>query len=481
MSTTLPTQEELENSGDDLVSLDVLVNGTETEETDTRLGGTKPSYRKRLKENSSGIADETARILRDGGQSRGTLSRQLNLPVVNNPIFHGFARGEMERAGRPSISSSVSWSRTGTKSNICNGVYRELGAYQPSPSDFGWEITPASTNLVTYSEELSIFLWDTVNGATFTYNQEDPAGRNSSVRITKTSGSPIFGKEYRVNVGTGTIFTISGFFKSDNFTAAPGAVFILQASPGVTGNGALLNDVGITVDSFTGYAIDVDPEVIDYEIIRMQDGWFRLSLTTMGDNPAEDEIEIRGLARDIWTAIYFWGPQCELSPKVSPYIHTPSGVPVTRTPDTVTVAKENHPQVIAGQPLTMLVSLDLPQPNSGPITYRHVIEANGPYYSMFRYFTNGALVYHRDASAITFGPAATIKENTNFAVAVSSEDKVKTFTNGNREGTKLSTTPTSPGVVSSISIGADFNFHIRDFMIYDTELSEAQINYLHRS
>jgi len=185
-------------------------------------------------------------------------------------------------------------------------------------------LEPASRNLITYSEDFSV--WNK-NGATTTPNDSiSPSGILNAAKLkpTKVSGVHLIG----FNVTSSNVKTYSVFAKQNGYTR-------LRFNTGSSSNGFAsfnLSNGSVAASGGTYYS---SSNIEDYG-----NGWYRCSVTFLANAPNNFTIVVEDSSAQVTfvgdgvSSIYIWGAQVEEQSYVTSYIPT-NGGQVTRDAEIV--------------------------------------------------------------------------------------------------------------------------------------------------
>jgi hypothetical protein len=192
----------------------------------------------------------------------------------------------------------------------------------PRYEEKGLLVEGASTNLILRSEEINNAAWTKTNGTATANNTLAPDGSFSGDRIDTTAND--FDLKQGFAVVGGTNYTTSIFVKRGNIS-----VFrLIQAGTGVVTVTADYDVSNLTITPVIGTAVD-------YGIEEFNDGWYRISITTLSTGAGF--IDHRLFIPNINSFFYLWGAQAEALPFATSYIRT-EGATVSRAKEIITAS-----------------------------------------------------------------------------------------------------------------------------------------------
>lgn len=244
-----------------------------------------------------------------------------NFPNINPVLNTKFTTGV--------IDPRFTFSRTDLESNASyydqSGIlkYAAIGyprvSYDPFTTEAkGVIIEGASTNLLTYSEDLTQSAWIKY-GTTISANATTaPDGTTTADKIVEdtSTGSHSVANTYGAMVA-GTVYTLSAYVKP----AERNFVRLSVAS---------IASTSITVNLTTKEVQGATSGVLNYRVEKVGDSWLRVSLTfqpSISGNAVctawvVKEFQVGSYTGDGTSGIYVWGMQLEVSSSATSYIRT---------------------------------------------------------------------------------------------------------------------------------------------------------------
>lgn len=244
-----------------------------------------------------------------------------NFPNINPVLNTKFTTGV--------IDPRFTFSRVDLEANASyydqSGIlkYAAIGhprvSYDPFTAEAkGVVIEGASTNLLTYSEDLTKSVW-TKNRSTISANADTaPDGTTSADKLIENTldGSHNTYNSYGTMVA-GTVYTLSAYLKPAERNIAR-----ISVGGGVS--------VGITVNLTTKEPLGVPAAVLAYKIEEVGNSWLRVSVT-FNPSTSGNALCTAWIYQDSSTGyytgdgtsgIYVWGMQLEASSAATSYIRT---------------------------------------------------------------------------------------------------------------------------------------------------------------
>jgi hypothetical protein len=353
-------------------------------------------------------------------------------------------------------------------------------------------LEPASTNLLTYSEQFN--MWSGWQLNTTTANATTaPDGNATADKIIENSTTNSHNIAQSVNVTSGTTYTVSCYIKAaERFKA--NLVFWT--------NNSAFPLTGLTIDLISG-AFSVSGNQIAYSVIPHSSGWYRCSITQTASATAAGTLYI-GIINDSGvesytgngtSGIYVWGAQLETSTSATSYISTTSttatrsadvssSAQATRTVDIAVMTGTNFSSWYRQDEGSIFVKSDTVY--ATPTSPKHtVMFANSIDYSKIvikncrpSSLTGYTIWNNSDVVQSELSSATTVAANTMHLIAASYKtNDCAMSTNGATVATN--TTAVIPTDVVKLYIGgftnSEQNGHISKLAYYPKRLSNAEL------
>jgi len=194
--------------------------------------------------------------------------------------------------------------------NYTNFDY-ENGEVVPYSGEGSLLLEPQSTNLVTYSEDLSA--WSKFNSTVTESSVLSLDGVNNSYAYERTSGSSSY--IYRtVSLSNTTVYTLSFFAKSGTSTNVRTDIWDSTQS---TQCKIQVDLATKTVSNFIGTS---------YKIEDYTNGWMRVSVTFTSESSFDTTYNRYFNADSVGTELYIWGIQLEEQSYATSYIPTEGSI-----------------------------------------------------------------------------------------------------------------------------------------------------------
>lgn len=255
-----------------------------------------------------------------------------NFPNINPVLNTKFTTGVIDPRftfSRADLESNASYyDQYGILKYAAIGYPRV--SYDPFTTEAkGVIIEGASTNLLTYSEDLTQSTWVKSKTTISANATTAPDGTTTADKIVEdtSTNSHFVANTYGAMVA-GTVYTLSAYFK-------PAERNFVRLS--VAGSVANTN---ITVNLTTKEVQGATSEVLNYNVEKVGNSWLRVSLTflpSISGNAMCTAWIVRELGTGSYTGdgtsgIYVWGMQLESSSSATSYIRT-SNIQKTREQD----------------------------------------------------------------------------------------------------------------------------------------------------
>jgi hypothetical protein len=234
-----------------------------------------------------------------------------------------------------SRASSASYiDQTGTIKTAPTNVARYNFSPLNQEIDSKLLLEPSSTNLFTYSEDITNAAWTKTNISTTSNSIASPDGTTTADIFYETSATGIHFLSRSLATTANLIYTFSVFIKAKEYTY--GVIEISDGQNTANYFRANYNLVTSTISNFTSngllYAISSD-------IVPYLNGWYRLSFTYKITNGSSTSTAFSIYLKDNTSRVgdgvsglYIWGAQFEQNNSATNYIKTTSSQ-VTRSAD----------------------------------------------------------------------------------------------------------------------------------------------------
>ena len=242
-------------------------------------------------------------------QSNGTFTRYTKSLSVNTGFVGNNFIGSIDNVSVKEVISGYDTPRLDYTDSSCPSLLLE----------------PQSTNLIEYSEDFSDSGWTKNNSSVTSNSVISPDGTLSADKLVEDTNTGVKFTQDIVSVSNATIYTASVFVK---FAGREWIRFTDAQSSN-----------RIHFNTLTGMFGTVTGTVIDYNSIALNDGWYKLSLTTTSVSTAYAlRIELAESDNDVsytgdgTSGVYIWGAQLEEQSYATSYIPT-NGAVATRLAD----------------------------------------------------------------------------------------------------------------------------------------------------
>ena len=351
-------------------------------------------------------------------------------------------------------------------------------------------LEPQRTNLAHYSEQIDNSYWGKT-GLSVTANQTtSPDGTLSADKIQRTSTSSSFvSKAFTKTASEAQNFTLSVFVKKGDSRYA---TLSLQGD---------YPDRAYLQYDFEQNIINASINFVDFTILSTKaenhnNGWVRLSLAVSTDahsavttliSPKNDVVTAALSDSSDSCFMYVWGVQLEKDTYSTSYIKT-EGSSSTRNADDCKIDNfgsmpSNYPITVYGEVLPIELST-----NSHAFSLLQNIDTSGSYYlSLELTSTTGLKIKRRDTDtddADTISHTLAVGTPFKFAVCFQNETDYKYSFDG-LSAVSVTTSDTVTWDYNDVLLGtlrlvSDTGSRnpIKDFRLYDTELTDAQLTEL---
>jgi hypothetical protein len=346
------------------------------------------------------------------------------------------------------------------------GVVKTAAIDEMREESEGWLIEGASTNLLTYSEQLDNAAWVKSN-TTITANAETSPDGTATADELNTTVASIFNIRQTVTAQNAQAYTASFYAKAGN---KEGCIVRFSSTAAPTGPSAAINITNAEVTLNSGLA--------DVKVKPLANGWVRVEASIVTDAAGDLNLTISvadGVTNATTGVIFLWGAQLEALPFASSYIPTTTAA-ATRAADEVSFSYENNYN-FSSFTIASNINMEL----SG-----YVLDMNSP--------TNRVGILVNSASgfntfiATPVGVSANLVAGTitganqnNFVSMVYDGATLQNYINGSSGGS-ASGDPNTLGyeiVIGKRYTGTQRMFgHLRDFRIYDFAINADEAAYL---
>lgn len=333
-------------------------------------------------------------------------------------------------------------------------------------------LEPLSRNLITYSEDFSNVSWTKTNATVTANSSLSPDGSVNADQIIATSTSNVLVQDGGISV-VANKYSASVFLKynsHDLVRVRLANYFIANTSVTFNLQNGTIDNVGVEAEN---------AKIEDYG-----NGWYRCSFTSLSNAAAGSNaqfiVEFLGTYSS-GSSVYIFGAQLEQLSYPTSYIRT-SGTTVTRIADAVT-GNSSLGQVINSSEGVLYAEMSA-LANDGT---QNLLGLNGGSISnsiLFGFSTSNGIRFYGAESGTATGfdltTAATITSNLKLALKWSLND-VKFYINGTQVGTDTSFAASSSLNELSFDNGSganDFYGRIRELKVYDTALTDSQLQSL---
>jgi hypothetical protein len=379
---------------------------------------------------------------------------------IGNPLLHVPLKNSL------SLAAGVG-SITFTRSTVATYIDR-YGVVQDAAIDAerfeaeGLLMEGASTNEILQSES---FAWTNQN-ITLTANAIDaPDGTTTADKIEATAADAYVSTTMTGLVSDTGEKTFSLFIKGGD--AAQTTVDLQPLAGGAVTTHTVNWSGGVPTPSGTG------------TMIALADGWYRWEMQVTNESKTQMKVWIRPAGPTATEYIYVWGAQYEELAFVTSYIPT-SGTAVTRTTETCVLSfAENHPNIQAGNPFTVVVDVDAVEVASGLRSFvtagQNEVGVND--FSLLRLNDLDLQYYRSDTPlAVTSSGYASMKR---YGITVDTSENTKAYIDGvlTASADAVSLSDDTGVNAAEISIGgrpdggAVLYGHVSNLRIYDDAFS----------
>jgi hypothetical protein len=328
-------------------------------------------------------------------------------------------------------------------------------------------LEPSRTNLITNSNNLST--WGG-SGMTRTFVDDliNPSNVLGGSKLLQTSSG---GYAWLSRTFTGNE-TFSAFVKKDSSDFAR-----LYAS----GNSVYFDIVNGTIQTETG------SDITDKSIINYGNGWFRISISVNSTSASYVRIypASSGSSSSGTNSLFVYGAQLEQGSYATSYIPT-SGSTATRSADVCNNAGNSN----VFNDSEGVLYFEVKALNSNVGTNRKIVLGDGSYNNGIEFgyqTTNNKMQFIIRSSTggvgVTMNIETTAFDVTEFnKIAISyKSNEGKVFVNGSQVGTTDTSVTTPTGIDQldlKFSTGFDFNSIVKDLKVYNTALSDSELQQL---
>jgi hypothetical protein len=210
--------------------------------------------------------------------------------------------------------------------------------YDSNGENGHWLLEPTSTNIITYSEDLSE--WGETNATTISNSSISPSGLLNADKVIASNSNSSHNIFLVPSVSASTTYTFSLYAKADEYER-------LYVRQGTGGNPC----AAVYELSGSGSVLETYSSPLDTSINNVGNGWYRITLTNTtsattpnfapnivgipnsGYGASDAGVTFQG---DGTSGIYIWGVQLEALSYATSYIPTLTGSTVTRATETLT-------------------------------------------------------------------------------------------------------------------------------------------------